>query len=76
MCVIPSFSFSFFYPSFSMRKFRHPKTTSAILIVLLGFATAALSACGQRGPLKLPEPGVAAGPASPSKPIPQESPAK
>lgn len=59
-----------------MRKIRYFKTTSAILIVLLGFATAALSACGQRGPLKLPEPGVAAGLASPSKPLPQESPAK
>jgi len=59
-----------------MRKIRYFKTTSAILIVLLGFATAALSACGQRGPLKLPEPDVAAGPASPSKPLPQDSFAK
>jgi predicted small lipoprotein YifL len=48
-----------------MREFKYSKYSNPILAALLGATLFLLAACGQRGPLKLPEP------APPAQQIPQ-----
>ncbi len=65
MCVIPSGFISLIL--IVMCPSSHSKIRPLILAGLLGLALSTLTACGQRGPLKLPEPAT---------PAPQKSPAR